>query len=86
MGVSLFLARGSNPYDDALSTVVRLEADLMGDGRPGVAVTGEGLEAIGGLRIPALVAGTFNLQLRAIDALGCVEATGLRRPVTVRRR
>lgn len=84
--MDLFLARGTNPYDDRLSAIMRLEGDLLGDGRPGVAVIGEGLEAIGRLHIPAAAAGIFRLQLRVIDALGCGDATAAPRTVVVERR
>lgn len=58
--------------------------DLIGDGLPGVTVQLSGNSGeFGGLGIVARRAGTFELAVDAVDALGCVGRTGLRRTVTV---
>lgn len=64
--------------------IVRLEVDPLDDGlvAPTI-VTGADLRLVVGLAFTPEKAGTFSVQVRAIDDAGCVGATGLRRDVTV---
>lgn len=64
--------------------VVGLEIDPLGDGLPAVTVVrGDDLRPVVGLLFQPATAGTFSLQVRAVDAAGCEGATGLRRDVVV---
>lgn len=64
--------------------VVRLEVDPLGDGRVApTIVRGDDLRAVLALAFVPEVAGTFSLQVRAFDDVGCSDATGVRREVVV---
>jgi hypothetical protein len=64
--------------------IVRLEVDPWGDGLQAVTVVrGEDLRPVLALAFEPLVAGTFSVQMLAVDALGCEGTTGLRRELVV---
>lgn len=77
-GVATFVVQADRP-------VVRLEVDLLGDGdAPPTVVTGDDLRAVVALQFTPRRAGRFSLQVRALDAAGCADATGRQRDVEVR--
>ena len=58
--------------------------DLRGDGLPGVTVE-RPTEGFGGLGIVARRAGTFDVEIEAVDVAGCRDRTAAARPVKVTR-
>lgn len=69
---------------DSVRRVVRLEVDLLGDGvaAPTI-VTGDDLRLVVALAFTPEKAGTYSVQVRAVDEAGCEGATGLRRDVVI---
>lgn len=64
--------------------VYRLEVDLLDDGQPAVlTVEGTDLRPVGALWFRSWLPGRFRLQVRARDACGQTDATGISRPVEV---
>jgi hypothetical protein len=62
-----------------------VEADLIGDLRPGWSVDAGAGDAnrVAGIRYFPRVLGTYNLVVRVADANGCAGQTGVQRFVTV---
>lgn len=82
-GVSFALLRADGSGKPAARPVVSLWLDAIGDGQPGVTVTGEDLRPVTGLAMPMTRAGTFSLHVGATDDQGCHAETGLQRLVVV---
>lgn len=76
-GVVAFVVSGDVP-------VTQIAVDLIGDGLAApVQLHGDDLRPVVALRFQPALAGTFGLELRAVDVCGRVGLTGLRRDVVV---
>ena len=63
--------------------VTEVTVDLLGDGMPGWSVQGRDLRAVGALWFRPGRAGVYQVQVRAVDECGRVDATGRARMVEV---